>query len=95
MICVPKVVLCHKGNSAFSRDASWRDYYETRNVLLMYKEHFTETAFRKRAWRRRLTGLRSLNPTKMKVIEAAIKDAKAGVTGLHPVYRPGWNPKKK
>jgi GT2 family glycosyltransferase len=95
IICVPAAVLYHQGNSPSYRAASWRDYYETRNILIMYLEHFGRSAFKRRALMRRLTGLRSLNPTKMKVISAGIKDAKRGVTGLHSVYRPGWNPKKK
>lgn len=95
MLCLPRAVLCHQGNTPYSRNASWRDYYETRNVLIMYLEHFGKTAFRRRANMRLLTGLRSLNPQKIKVIRAGIRDAKAGKTGLHAVYRPGWDPKKK
>lgn len=95
MVCVPSVVLRHQDNNPYSKNASWRDYYETRNVLIMYLDHFGKSAFRRRAMMRRFTGLRSLNRTKMKVIKAGIKDAKAGVTGLHSVYRPGWNPNKK
>ena len=95
LFCLPRSVLCHQGNTPYSKNASWRDYYETRNVLIMYLEHFGKTAFRRRARMRLLTGLRSLNPTKIKVIKEGIRDAKAGKTGLHPVYRPGWDPKKK
>lgn len=94
IICVPSSVLYHQGNSPTSRSVSWRDYYETRNVLLMYGDHFGKKAFRRRAMMRRLTGLRSLNLKKMKVMNVAIRDAKAGITGLHPIYRPGWNPNK-
>ena len=29
-----------------------------------------------------------------KMINEAVKDAKAGKTGLHEIYKPGWNPNK-
>lgn len=92
MLCIPAVVLCHMDNNPYSREASWRDYYATRNVLIMYREHFGAFAAFRRACMRRYTGLRSGNKLKRKVIATAIQDAKKGVTGLHPVYRPGWNP---
>ncbi len=95
IVCVPSAVMSHQDNNDYSRDASWRDYYATRNLLIMYREYFGAWAAFRRSIMRRLTGLRSMNPMKMKVIGTAIKDAKRGVTGLHPVYRPGWNPKKK
>ena len=95
MICVPSVVLCHADNNPYSKEASWRDYYATRNVLIMYRKHFGAFAAFRRGCMRRFTALRSGNSLKMKVIGQAIKDAKKEVTGLHPVYRPGWNPNKK
>lgn len=95
MLCIPSVVLCHADNNPYSKEASWRDYYATRNVLIMYREHFGAFAAFRRGCMRRFTALRSMNPTKMKVISTAIKDAKKGITGLHPIYRPGWNPNTK
>lgn len=92
MLCIPAAVLSHMDNNPYSKDASWRDYYATRNVLIMYREHFGAFAAFRRSCMRRFTGIRSGNSLKRKVIAAAIKDAKKGVTGLHPVYRPGWNP---
>ena len=94
MICIPSVVLCHMDNNPYSKEASWRDYYATRNVLIMYREHFGSFAAFRRACMRRFTALRSGNKLKRKVISTAIKDAKQGVGGLHPIYRPGWNPNK-
>ena len=92
MVCLPACVLCHMDNNPYSKEASWRDYYATRNVLIMYRAHFGAFAAFRRACMRRFTGLRSGNRLKRKVIADAIRDAKKGVTGLHPVYRPGWNP---
>ncbi len=95
MLCIPAAVLCHADNNPYSKEASWRDYYATRNVLIMYREHFGSFAAFRRGCMRKFTALRSMNSLKMKVISTAIKDAKKGVTGLHPIYRPGWNPTKK
>lgn len=95
MLCIPSAVLCHADNNPYSKEASWRDYYATRNVLIMYREHFGSFAAFRRGCMRRFTAFRSMNSLKMKVISTAIKDAKKGVTGLHPIYRPGWNPTKK
>ncbi len=95
MLCIPAAVLCHADNNPYSKEASWRDYYATRNVLIMHREHFGAFAAFRRGCMRRFTALRSMNSLKMKVINTAIKDAKKGVTGLHPIYRPGWNPIKK
>ena len=94
IICIPDAVLYHADNNPYSKEVSWRDYYATRNVLIMYREHFGAFAAFRRACMRRFTALRSMNPLKIKVINTAIKDSKRGITGLHPIYRPSWNPKK-
>lgn len=94
MLCIPGAVLYHSDNNPYSREATWRDYYATRNVLIMYREHFGAFAAFRRACMRRFTALRSMNPQKIKITNTAIKDAKRGVTGPHPIYRPGWKPQK-
>ena len=93
MHCIPAAVMHHADNNPYVREATWRDYYATRNLLLMYRTHFGRLAAARRALLRRLSALRSCNVQKMRVISAAIRDAKRGVTGLHPVYRPGWKQK--
>lgn len=95
ILCIPAAKVQHEDNSNVDRDASWRDYYSTRNILIMYREHYGKIAFCTRTICRLLTALRSGNPEKVKVFRAAIADAKNNVTGLHPVYRPGWQPEKK
>ena len=95
MLCVPAATIYHADNNPYTRSATWRDYYATRNLLLMYRSHFGRFAAWRRALLRRISALRSLNPQKMRVIRDAIRDAGRGVTGLHPVYRPGWDPHKK
>ena len=68
---------------------------KTRNILLTYRYHLGPWATAIRAARRFLTACRSLNPEKIQLFATAIRDAKKGVTGLHPVYRPGWQPKRR
>ena len=95
IICVPSVILSHKDNNLYTREASWRDYYATRNLLIMYRECFGGFAAFRRGFLRRLSALRSFNGEKIKVISEGIKDARTEKTGIHPIYRPGWSPNKK
>ena len=39
IICIPSVLIHHKDNYLYGDDVTWRDYYATRNVILMYQEH--------------------------------------------------------
>ena len=94
IICVTSSKVQHPGNTPISRDVSWRDYYSTRNVLLMNKEHLGKFSYYGRAIRRMLTAIKSGNLLKIKVFYQAIRDAHNNKTGIHPIYKPGWNPKK-
>ena len=95
IVCLTDSVMYHKCNSTYSREANWRDYYATRNVLYAYLKYFGKLSYYRRAWMRRLTAIRSLNRRKYSVIRQGIKDAKAGRLGIHPIYRPGWKPGDK
>jgi len=95
IVCVPAAGVFHRDNNSYSREASWRDYYATRNTLLVNREHYGIWAYQTRKIRRILTALRSRNTEKIKVFMAAVSDAQHNRTGQHPVYRPGWTPKKK
>lgn len=88
--CVPSMVIRHRDNYGGGRGASWRDYYATRNVVIMYREHFGLASLVARIARRLLVGLASLNPAKVRVIIDAVADGLRGRTGLHGVYVPGW-----
>lgn len=90
MLCVPAAVMEHVDNLNYTREATWRDYYGTRNGVLMHRLHFGRAAGFWRAMRRLAVGIVSLNPRKLRVIWAGIRDGFAGRTGIHPVYRPGW-----
>lgn len=90
MICVPSSVMMHVDNLNYTKEATWRDYYATRNAVIMHRTHFGNFYGMLRGMRRLLVALTTLNPEKIKVITTGIKDAKANKTGIHEVYKPGW-----
>lgn len=94
ILCIPTSRVYHKDNSNASRKAVWRDYYDNRNLLITYKDHFGKTAFCLKATVQLLRAFKSLNPQKIRLVYTAVKDADKGVGGLHNLYRPGWNSKK-
>lgn len=90
LICVPEILIHHKDNYLYNRGVSWRDYYATRNVVIMYQTHLDKKSLRLRILRRLLAAYSSGNRMKIKVIKEAIADGKAEKTGIHPIYKPGW-----
>ena len=97
LICVPASCVRHEGESDAMpnlREAVWRDYYATRNVLLALKWHYGMPAFYIRSVCRMLTAIKTGNPNKIRIFRAGIRDAKKDIVGLDPVYRPGWKEDK-
>ncbi|MBE5886831.1 MAG: glycosyltransferase [Lachnospiraceae bacterium] len=90
LLCVPEILIHHKDNYMYNREVSWRDYYATRNIVILYKTHIDKKSLRLRILRRLLAAYSSGNKMKIKVIKEAIADGKAEKTGIHPVYKPGW-----
>lgn len=101
LLCVPAAVVDHNGGGVASNEKknqpTWRDYYATRNLLLAYKEHHTVPGFYWRALRRLVSAVLTGDSQRVQIYLTAIRDAAAGRSGLHPVYRPGWSaqPHKK
>lgn len=95
IICVPSIRVYHEDNGGYTREATWRDYYATRNVLYINLKYFGKWAFFIRAIRRMLTALKSGNIEKVKVFSEGIKDARNYKLGIHEIYKPGWIPKKR
>jgi len=95
ILCVPAAEILHQDGSNLTREASWRDYYTTRNILLTYKRHFGWSAFCVRAVRRMLAALASFNGEKIRMFWEGVNDARRDRTGVHPVYRPGWQSSRK
>lgn len=93
LICVTSSCVLHDGESSVMptlREAVWRDYYATRNVLLALKWHYGMLSFYMRAAFRIITALRSGNVNKIRIFWEGICDAKHDVVGIHPIYKPGW-----
>ena len=87
-------------HSEMSEIVKWKLYYLVRNTLDFIKCNFDEKYFKEQCFE---------IPFKFKVavflfgkdkkygykmINEAVKDAKAGKTGLHETFKPGWNPAK-
>ena len=101
IICVPNIKVIHDApHSEMSEIVKWKLYYLVRNTLDFIKCNFDEKYFKvacievpfKFRVAVLLFGKNKKNGYKM--IKEAIKDAKQGKTGLHEIYKPGWNPGK-
>lgn len=74
---------------------NWGRYYKKRNDLLMRKYNFPYRYYLLRYIKGyiREASFLSKNPPVLRAeLKAAYKDARKNVTGLHPVYKPGWSP---
>ena len=101
IICIPKMQVIHDAqHSEMNQIVKWKLYYLVRNTLDFIKNNFDEKYFKEQCFE---------VPFKFKVavclfgkdkkygyqmINEAVKDAKLGKTGLHEIYKPGWNPNK-
>ena len=101
IICIPKIQVIHDApHSEMNQIVKWKLYYLVRNTLDFIKNNFDENYFKEQCIE---------VPFKFKVavflfgkhkkygyqmIREAVKDAKLGKTGLHDIYRPGWDPNK-
>ena len=90
IVCTTSIKITHKDNNPSSNDATWRDYYASRNIVALYKEHFSKWSLFWRIIRREIFVLLSFKPAKVRIVNIAIKDGLRGNMGMHPVYKPGW-----
>lgn len=90
IVCTSTIQISHKDNNPSSNDATWRDYYASRNIVVLYKEHFSKWSLFWRMVRRILFAFLSFKPAKIKIVNVAIKDGLKGHMGIHPLYKPGW-----
>lgn len=93
IICVPASVMEHVDNLNYEKKATWRDYYATRNAVVMHRTHFGRYAGAMRALRRLLVACSTFSFEKIKVILTGVMDGYREKMGEHAVYRPGWKPK--
>lgn len=101
IIVIPKMQVIHDApHTEMSEIVKWKLYYLVRNTLDFIKNNFDEKYFKEQCFE---------VPFKFKVavflfgkdkkygykmINEAVKDAKAEKTGLHEIYKPGWKPEK-
>ena len=88
--CVTSIRIEHKDNIAPPKETSWRDYYASRNLTYMYKEHFGKWSLFWRIVRRRVFAILTFNWSKVRLVNIGIKDGKSGNMGIHHIYKPGW-----
>lgn len=101
IICVPAIKVVHDApHSKMSEIVKWKLYYLVRNTLDFIHCNFDEKYFKfaciEVPFKFRVAVLLFGKNKKAgyAMIKEGIKDAKAGKTGLHEVYKPGWNPIK-
>lgn len=90
IVCTTTIKITHKDNNPSSNDATWRDYYASRNIVALYKEHFSKWSLFWRIVRRKVFVLLTFKTAKIKIVNVAIRDGLKGNMGIHPVYKPGW-----
>lgn len=100
IICIPKIKIVHDApHSKMSEIVKWKLYYLVRNTLDFIYTNFDKKYFQiacievpfKFKIAVLLFGKNKREGYKM--IKEAVKDAKNRKTGLHEIYRPGWNTK--
>lgn len=96
IICVPQMFYIHEsGQTTDALDtkliATWRDYYEWRNVIFMCKMHMPIKAICITMLELiRFLVSKTLSRETKKLQWRGIVDGWRGKTGLHKLYKPGW-----
>lgn len=94
VICIPEVKVTHDVELQGRSIINWKNYYGSRNKLLMYKKHFPMRYFyfeyTKNILKYNLRKLIYRNDPYNDLMLEATKDARDNKLGLHKVYRPGW-----
>jgi len=73
ILCIPSIVVYHPYNHRVY--SPWKEYYRTRNFLLMTKEHFGGFYFCTRTFRKVLWAIREKKRENRKAILSGIRDA--------------------
>ena len=89
--CVPASRILHPNAPPENHGPlKWNDYYSIRNVLLEYQKNFPGRYYAMRLVRCYANALLSKTAERRTMYLEAIREARCGHKGLHPVYRPGW-----
>lgn len=101
IVCIPSMKVVHDApHSEMSEIVKWKLYYLVRNTLDFIHSNFDEKYFKQQCFEVPLkfkVAVFLFGKDKKygyKMIDEAVKDAKAGKTGLHKIFKPGWNPQK-
>lgn len=101
IICIPTMEVVHDAPHAdMTQIVKWKLYYLVRNTLDFIKCNFKERYFKFACFYVRFefnVAVLLFGKDKkygFKMTKEAVKDAKIGKTGLHEIYKPGWNPGK-
>jgi len=98
IMCITNSIIDHDTLPYDKNVINWGRYYKKRNDLLMIKKNYPYRYFFFRFIRRYISdvSLFSKNPPELKImLKDAYRDAWNNKTGLHDIYRPGWNIAKK
>lgn len=102
IICIPTIKVIHDApHSDMKEIVKWKLYYLVRNTLDFIRCNFDEKYFKVACYevpfKFKIAVLLFGKNKKygFKMINEAVKDAKNKKTGLHNLYKPGWNPNKK
>ncbi len=90
IVCTTTIKITHKDNTPKSNETSWRDYYTSRNIIALYKEHLDKWSLFWRVIRRLFFVIITFRGKKIKIAVNGIADAFKGNMGIHSVYKPGW-----
>ncbi|SCH91588.1 UDP-galactofuranosyl transferase GlfT1 [uncultured Clostridium sp.] len=95
--CVPSIRINHNVKPSLAT-LDWKTYYYYRNNLHMIKEHFPIYCTIYLATKNIISAVYRIISIKERekgvVIYKATKDALFNQLGTHPIYKPGWKPRK-
>lgn len=101
IIVIPKMEVIHDApHSEMSEIVKWKLYYLVRNTLDFIKNNFDKKYFKEQClevpfiFKVAVFLFGKDKKYGYQMINEAVKDAKAGKTGLHEIYKPGWKPQK-
>lgn len=97
MVCVPAIRVDHDLEYSMHAGYQWKDYYAIRNRMDAIKRDFPLRYSLAMSLKRvGDIALSWLSPDKefAGLLTSAAFDAWRGKLGIHPVYKPGWKPKK-
>ncbi len=101
ILCVPHAKIFHDCNNSINIRGTWKAYYELRNRIIMYREHYPRVMLWRLVFSQYIKRLsivaiiaRKYTRSERKLYSSAIKDGLSGTKGLHEIYKPGFSTEK-